>query len=626
MTRNRIADEISSAPEQSSTPESPTYSSALESDPQVERRLARVTSVQTAFNRMLQFGGWPWLIVLLLSWLMGVSAFQRLSNPPAAANCDGLAVTLSESEQLSCAEKAARKQDEDSLAAALKLASSFGKEHPLYARATQLADQWSASILRLARRKLDQGDLIGAIALANEVPKSSQVHEEAQGAVKRWQDNRKYGEKLFKQAQEDIKEQYWTAAMVKVRDLSKLGDDYWQQRADKVLAELKIEKQSFLTLDRARILASSNNPDDIVKAIQLTSKINPERLAWEKGQEEIGEWSLQLLDIARDYQADGSYELAKATAQKIPPGVNAAQRATALIQRSQAESVAQAGNIWSYVQAWMVGSQVEPEVGPSPRGDLVNQWGKEVQNRGQLQLAKWFANLDHVGAYQLAIAHAAMIEPDAPQRLEAQTFIAQWQKQIDNFDDHQHLALARQFAAQAQPKALKAAIVEATKVQRGQPLRTEAQTLIAEWEGNIERIEDQPILDKARTLAKQGKLEAAIQTAEQIKADRSLYGEAQADIDQWVAEIQIAVDGPILSDAKYLANEGRYYEAISRASQIGYGRALYYEAQDWIAQWRAEIAAIEAARQPQQTERYESYPDEDRYVEPESQYEPEPEF
>ena len=621
MTRNRIADEVASASDQSppsSHSSDPNQSPALQLKQSLRSRLSRVAQVQNAFIYLAQLKGWPWLIVLLLSWLTGVTAFQRLSSLPGVTQCKGSLTALTESEQLSCAEKTARIRDEKSLTAALELTREFGEDHPLHSRASRLSEQWSQSILTLAEQKLDQGDLQGAVALANKVPTSSPVYAEVQETTQQWQQSWKRGEQLFKQIRVDLKEQDWSLALIetKVRELAQL-DDYWQKRAEKLLADINLEEQTLRELDRAKAQAASDKPDDLAAAIQVASKINPKRLAWEKGQKEIGQWSQRLLELAQAFQAEGRYDEAIAAAQKIPPGARLDKQATSVIQLSQAQAVAKEGDFWSYAQAWAIANQAESGVSGADGGQ-VDQWRKEVQNRGQLQLAQWFATIDHMGAYQLAIDHAAIVAPDDPQRLEAQTFIAQWQKQIDNFEDHQHLVLARQFAALAKPQALRAAITEASKVKLGQPLRNEAQTLIAEWEGGIERIEDQPILDKARALAKQGQLSAAIETARQIQSERSLYPEAQSNIDQWVADIQIAEDGPILSDARSLASAGRYAEAISRAAQIGFGRALYYEAQDLIAQWRAQINQIEAAPPPPQTDRFEEpSPNDEEPIEPE---------
>ena len=93
---------------------------------------------------------------------------------------------------------------------------------------------------------------------------------------------------------------------------------------------------------------------------------------------------------------------------------------------------------------------------------------------------------------------------------------------------------------------------------------------------------------------KQGKLSEAIEKASQIKSGRTLYAKAQDNLYQWVSELQVAQDRPILARASELASQGSLGAAIDTASQIGYGRALYSEAAGAIGRWSAELRANSA--------------------------------
>ena len=127
---------------------------------------------------------------------------------------------------------------------------------------------------------------------------------------------------------------------------------------------------------------------------------------------------------------------------------------------------------------------------------------------------------------------------------------------------------------------------------------------------------DQPLLDQAVALAQQGDLNAAVATAEKIAADRVLYPEAQEAIAEWIAEQQIAEDQPILEAAKDLAQEEKFSEAIAKAAQIGYGRALYAEARTLIDQWSAELSPIAPAPQPEELDQPEQPASEFEAVDP----------
>jgi hypothetical protein len=169
-------------------------------------------------------------------------------------------------------------------------------------------------------------------------------------------------------------------------------------------------------------------------------------------------------------------------------------------------------------------------------------------------------------------------------------------------------------------------------ISQKRPRRIEAQTLLAQWTKRIEVIEDQPFLDEAIALAKQGKLSAAIEKASAIKSGRTLYAKAQDNVYQWVSELQVAQDRPILDRASELASQGSLGAAIDTASQIGYGRALYSEAAGAIGRWSAELRANSApppepAREyaPAPAEEYAPPPRQEEYAPaPAEEYAPPP--
>ena len=128
-------------------------------------------------------------------------------------------------------------------------------------------------------------------------------------------------------------------------------------------------------------------------------------------------------------------------------------------------------------------------------------------------------------------------------------------------------------------------------IAQNRPRRIEAQTLLAQWTKRIEVIEDQPFLDEAIALAKQGKLSAAIEKASQIKSGRTLYAKAQDNLYQWVSELQVAQDPTDSGSSFGIGISRKSRSGDDTASQIGYGRALYSEAAGAIGRWSAELRA-----------------------------------
>jgi hypothetical protein len=147
--------------------------------------------------------------------------------------------------------------------------------------------------------------------------------------------------------------------------------------------------------------------------------------------------------------------------------------------------------------------------------------------------------------------------------------------------------------------ALQAAIDQAVQVPLGHPRRVQAQTMVAHWRQEIERLEDRPYLVQAHEAARpktaEG-LQSAIQIAATIPIHRALRSEAQSWIYVWTNELQVMADRPMLDQARSLAAQGNLSQAIVAASGIQPGRALYDEARAAIAGWQWEIAAAEQAR------------------------------
>ncbi|MCT7952333.1 hypothetical protein NG798_21285 [Ancylothrix sp. C2] len=254
--------------------------------------------------------------------------------------------------------------------------------------------------------------------------------------------------------------------------------------------------------------------------------------------------------------------------------------------------------------------------------EKIASWQAQLDDLVQLEVASSAASFGQGWMLQMAIEQANTISRNRPRRVHAQTLIAQWRKELKESEDRPYLVRAQTLAQAKTVDSYKTAIAEARQIKLNRPLRLEAQTLIASWNKQIETIEDKPILEESLALAKQNKLDAAIRTASRIGKGRALYKEAIAAISDWTAEIQITEDRPLLNEAAKLASVGRLSEAIQKAAQIGSGRALYYEAQDAIARWAAERNTIRLSSYPEPAQ--ESAPTQSYSPPPVESYSPPP--
>lgn len=541
--------------------------------------------------------GWPWLIAFFVSSLTGALAVLWLSRNPALPNCQSGALIQASAAELYCLEQEVRQGNLGALVSALEEVSQWPPADPLAAQADNLANEWSGTVLMIARQKMEAGNLERAVTLAGKIPETSSVHPEAQAAVQSWQKDWQRGKQGFETAQDALKEQNWDKASAQLKLLAQIDSTYWRDQVERLIVQISAEKQSWQKLQQAKDLAASKYPEDLAAAINKANQVDSSSYVKPKAEASIKQWSQTLLEIAQANLQDHNWQAAIAAAEKIPSDSAAYGKAKDLLQLGEAETLAQKNQWGAYIHAWALAEQIQPEkpLHGQARQEMA-QWETQIQNISQLKLARAIASLDQTFAYQLAIDQAQMVQLDQPRRIEAQTLIADWQNQIEQFEDRHFLARARQLATEGSLEQLKAAIAQASKIALGRALRLDAQTLIAQWQNQIQTIQDQPILNRALQLADQGQLEAAIQTADQISPGRSLYSEAQTAVSRWVAQIQTTKDRPLLAQAAALANQGRLTEAIALAAEIGSGRALYYEAQDNIDRWIAKRSAIEAAR------------------------------
>ncbi|HEY9747113.1 MAG TPA: hypothetical protein V6C63_00325 [Allocoleopsis sp.] len=604
-----IAQSVTVAPELGA--DSSGVAREMAASPTAEMSPAETLSPEAPVSQPHRQRGWSWSLVWLSVVLVcggtGAMALVWMTMLPPPPNCQQISPLAADAERLYCAQQAAQSGQLKSLLASVDLVKHWSPEHPLYSSAQSSLADWSRSLLAIAEQKIGQNQLEAAVGIAKKVPPSSPLYAEAQAEIAAWQENWNQGEKIYRQAQAAIKAQKWQEAWKQSQALASLTNDHWQQRATPLRQQIAAEKLAWQQLQRAQNLAQANTPEDLAAAIALLAKITPKTYAKAEAETEKVKWSRALLKLAAAQLQQQQWDSAIAIADKVPKGVPVMAEAQDVIRLSRAYQAAALGKVpgkplheqlWSLVTALEVLRQIEPgrplyKTAQAQR----ERWEMQRQDLVNLQFANTLASLGQVPALRLAIDQAKLVAPGRPQRVQAQTFIAHWQKEIQRVEDRPYLAQAQQLAKVGTVSSLREAIAAAGQIAQGRALRIEAQTAIASWKRQIQIVEDKPFLDEARTLAQRGDLNKAIEVAAKIRSGRALYSEAQGAIDDWVAQIQIAEDRPILNDAYSLASQGNLSQAINVASQIGYGRALSGEAQGAIANWAAERDAIIAARE-----------------------------
>lgn len=191
-----------------------------------------------------------------------------------------------------------------------------------------------------------------------------------------------------------------------------------------------------------------------------------------------------------------------------------------------------------------------------------------------------------------AIAEAQLIPSSNPRGREARQEINRWSAQIQTIEDRPFLDRAEQLALAEDINSLQQAIAEASQIRRGRALYPEARKKISAWTATIQRIQDQPILERARSLAANGNLGAAIETIRPISQGRSLSREARNDIDTWQEELTAQQNWKNARDTALRGTPEALAEAIRIAQRIPRRNFLRNEANPAIDQWSQQILDI----------------------------------
>lgn len=538
---------------------------------------------------------------------LGVLALVWLTSLPPMPECDRVSRLSPDPERLYCAQEAARSGELRDIKAAVDLVKEWTPRHPLYTESQQWLGRWSRNLMEIARQRYTQSDLKGALEIAGLVPESSPLHKDAQATIQEWQAEWEEGQAIYDTAQEALKDQLWSEASQQLLALGQLQSPYWrEQRMSQLTQQIFAERSSWGALQEAKRFARRKTPDNLQAALNKLAEIAPQTHAWQAAQENRQEWGAALAEMGWQRWQQGDTEAAIALAQAIPTDLPLDGELAQLVRYSHAHKLAawDVNTDWqpSPAQLWRLREAIAALQG-IPRSSALYSiaqanladWQAQLEDVTRLQMASAIASLGQKQALELAITQADRVGMERPRRTQAQTLIAYWRSQIERLQDQPILVRAIDIASSKAIPDLQKAIAVAETIGSDRALYEEAQERIAEWVAQIQTIEDQPILDRARQLAKDNKLRDAIREARKIQEGRALYAEASAAAEGWQAEIDrvlIAEDRKILDEANGLAARGSLTRAIDTAAQIGRGRPLYGEARASINQWEAERAAV----------------------------------
>lgn len=541
----------------------------------------------------------------------GTIALAFLLQLPGLPNCPAIFWPLaSASIRFECARIAASKQTTNDLLEAISLVDSLPPDHPMREEADRLVELWSKEVLDLAEKLFHAGKLPEAVAAARRIPTKVSAYKLVDDRVKLWQKVWAEAEAIYRQAEDKMRDLNWRLAFNQAVKLLEVDNQFWQTtKYDELIKRITVAREEGNKLARAERLGDRGGLNNLLEAIKLAESISENSYVYEAARGAIRKFGRSMLVLAEDRLERRDLSGALAIVSKIPDSANLKEVTKDFIVLANAQAQVWQNTVVAIEEAISQAQRLDAKRPLYRKAQkLIARWQLEVEAVAQLERARTYANPGTIEDLATAIAEAAQVPRSNPRWEEAQQQIQRWKAQIETIQDQPILDQAEQMASGGDVSSLQAAIAQAEQIGQGRALSQEARRKIRTWSAQIQQTQDQPILDQAREIASAGDLPSAIGLAQQIRAGRALYDNAQADIRTWKKQIQAArareaaavLQAQVqqaLQQAQELANAGstgNLAEAIQLASQIPSSSPAYTEASNAINEWSRQL--LQAAR------------------------------
>ncbi|MCA2684495.1 MAG: chromosome segregation ATPase [Microcystis sp. M038S2] len=575
---------------------------------------------------------WAALFVVVFGGV-GFLATWQLLNMQKSPNCPKIFWPIaSASLRLYCAQLSADSRTVAGLLEAIALVEALPEDHPLRSQVNQQVEEWARDILNLAEKDYQAGNLQQAIAKARQIPNNMAVAAIIEERIAKWQGTWTEGNEILSKLEENLRASNWNQSFRLAVDLLNLNNEYWATvKYNEALAKITVAREDSSKLDNAFNLFARGGLDNWFKVIEEARKIQASSYAYQEAEKLIGKTEDKLQEYAERLIERKQWQALRDLANQTPKDLKIKEDVTDWSLLSAAALDAEAGTVEG-LEAGILGLEQIDASRPLHQTALAmrERWQLQVQDIRILSEARDLAQAGTIEQYSAAIAKAGEVPRNNPLWSQAQQEIGSWNRQIQVIEDRPILERAREIALPGDINSLGNAIIQARAIAKNRALYRDAQGEIRDWQGRIERMEDQPILDQAQALANLKDYSTAIETANQIPPGRALSSEASQNIRRWRRELrarqnlqqanQLAATGTaegltraialvtnistktdagvqrtellerwsyqLLSLATEQANNGRYLEAIRLAESVSPESTAYSSARSQIQGWR----------------------------------------
>lgn len=540
---------------------------------------------------------WQLICAVLVLFFGGVgfAATSMLLRLPTNNSCNNFALLFSSvTNRLYCAQLRADTNTVEGYLDAIGLVSNLPEDHPLINEVNRYITMWSDRILAMAEEKYHQGDMEGAIATAEKIPTREANQEIIAEKIAEWKATWEEGESIIADIEERLRRGQWNQAFLASVRLLDLNSVYWSStKYDEMVQTITLAQEESSELDEAFASMRRGGIDNYVKIIEIASRVSSSSFSYDRAMELARDAETKIVDIVKDFIDDNNWTEISRIARQIPNNSPLKDKANDWTSLASAGRNANLNTISGLNLALSQLDKISSNSGVYVESrELRRRWNLQKEDLVYLTEAKDLARPGNINSLQQAIARAEFISNSNPLYSEAQREIRRWTREIQIKEDQPYLNRARELASRNTVSGWQEAIAQAQMIEPNRALHSEARNLIGQWRGNIQRIEDQPILDRAIALGSESRYQEAINVASGIGSNRALHSEAQSRIAAWRREITARQNWQEASQIAQNRDAQSLSRAITIARRIPSSTDVSAQSRNAVNTWSEQLLAI----------------------------------
>ncbi|MEM1367088.1 MAG: chromosome segregation ATPase [Cyanobacteria bacterium P01_H01_bin.15] len=547
-------------------------------------------------------GSWTTITTVMILLCGGVAAGSTswLLRLPKTPNCDNvLWLTASAAMRLYCAQLLAEERTTESLLSAIKLVEALPADHPLRSQINTEVEIWAGDILKVAEDIFQEGDIENAIATARQIPKDAETYQLVSDKIERWEKIWAQGEKIFTNLDASLREFEWNQAFDQAVRLTKVSNRYWATtKYEEGVARIQQARQDSKNFSEAQAQFKKTDLSSWLRAYEIVAAMGPDSYFHEKAQALISDIRSTLLSYGDSLVDERDWSRLLSLTNRAPRELDIKTELTGWRQIAQAGSNAQIGTTSSLENAIAAAKEIKSDSAVYPDAQaLIQRWNREIEGVAHLEKANELARSGLIDDLEAAIAAARLVKSGNPAYSRAQKEIASWRAEIQTIEDQPILNKARSLASGGGSRALQEAIAQANLIRAGRALYPEAQRQIATWQSNLQltqaNLRNQARLKQREAERKQYESRLSARNSRRTTASTAPQGENRRT-STWGdsssnASRNLGDSGQALLNQANSRAGTNVKDAITIAQQIPPGSPAYLEAQARIRQWEGQV-------------------------------------